>query len=69
MYVAIFLNEKFAETYKREGAPKPLTTPEGGFKEKIIRVPLMFNKYDDYAGKKIKGDVTLFVVSKYHLHS
>ena len=29
--VAIFLNEEFAETHKRAGAPKPLTTSKGEF--------------------------------------
>jgi hypothetical protein len=64
--VAIILSPKFKQAYVRAGRPKPITTdPKGEYSGRFIGISLHFPNIDSF-GKKIAGNLKLFVASVYH---
>ena len=67
--VAIILSPEFKEAYKNAGSPEPIVTPKRGrHVGRFIGVSLKFQNYNS-RGKKVKGNVKVFLASAYFLSS
>jgi hypothetical protein len=64
--VAVILSSTYLCTYDRAGNPQPITTDlKSNFSGRFIGVLLSFPNFDSY-GKKIKGELKVFLASVYN---